>query len=97
MNLLSISAEFSIFTSMTISLPPELQAQLQNLADRRGEDLNTIVVELLAQGLNPPSPEALGYSRDFLDQVIGQWAGLPLERPTQMPLQPREQVQWPIS
>ncbi len=82
---------------MTISLPPELQAQLQTLADRRGEDINTIVLELLAQGLNPSAPETLGYSRNFLDQVIGQWAGSPLERAAQMPLQTREQIQWPIS
>ena len=56
---------------MTITLPPELQTKLQTLADRRGEDLNTIVIELLAQSLNPNYPEALGYSRDFLNNVIG--------------------------
>jgi hypothetical protein len=82
---------------MTITLPPELQTQLQTLADRRGKDLNTIVIELLAQSLNPNGPEALGYSRNFLDNVIGQWAGESLDRPTQMPSQPCEEIQWPIS
>jgi hypothetical protein len=82
---------------MTITLPPELQAQLQNLADRRGSDINTIMVELLAQGLNSPSPAVLGYSQNFLENVMGQWEGEPLERPVQLPLPPREEVQWPIS
>ena len=82
---------------MTITLPPELQTRLQTLADRRGEDLNTIVIELLAQSLNPTPPKALGYSRDFLDNVIGQWAGEPLNRPTQMPSQLRGEIQWLIS
>jgi hypothetical protein len=80
---------------MTITLPPELQAQLQSLADRRGSDLNTIMIELLAQGLN--SPSTLGYSRNFLENVMGQWEGEPLERPVQLPLQSRKEVQWPIS
>jgi hypothetical protein len=82
---------------MTITLPPELQTQLQTLADRRGEDLNTIVIELLAQSLNPNHPEALGYSCNFLDNVIGQWAGEPLDQATQLPIQSREEIQWPIS
>jgi hypothetical protein len=78
---------------MTIILSPELQTQLHILADRRGEDLNTVVIELLAQSLNPNHPEALGYSRNFLDNLIGQWAGEPLDglrptgghRPTRIP------------
>jgi hypothetical protein len=84
-------------TPMTITLPPELQAAIQSIADRRGADLNTIVLELIAQSLPKNSPEDLGYSQNFLDNVMGQWAGDPLQRPTQMPLQPIEETQWSIS
>jgi hypothetical protein len=82
---------------MTITLPPELQATLQSLADQRGEDIDTIVIELLTQSLSHNSPEAIGYSPEFLNNVLGQWAGDPLERPIQMPLQQREEIQWPTS
>ena len=86
---------------MTIILPPEIQTTLQTIADQRGEDINTIAIELiiqsLNQSLNPISPEALGYSRNFLDNVIGQWSGEPLERPIQALLQQREEIQWPSS
>lgn len=40
------------------------------------------------------TPEDLGYSRRFLDEVIGSWEGEPLERPEQLPFQEREEIQW---
>lgn len=36
---------------MVITLPPELEAKLQQVANRQGKDLATIVTELLTQSL----------------------------------------------
>ncbi len=57
---------------MTITLPPELQIQLQTLADRRGEDLNTI--DALAMRICEEHPEAAGVPANFtlLDELEGQ-------------------------
>jgi hypothetical protein len=32
-----------------------------------------------------PSPEELGFSQNFLEEVVGSWEGKPLERPEQLP------------
>jgi hypothetical protein len=45
----------------------------------------------------PNSPEELGFSRNFLENVIGSWEGESLERPDQLPWTEREEVQWPTS
>ncbi|MEA5421149.1 hypothetical protein VB712_18135 [Spirulina sp. CCNP1310] len=36
-------------------------------------------------------PEALGYSRYFLEEVVGGWLGEPLERPQQLEFEEREE------
>jgi hypothetical protein len=41
------------------------------------------------------TPEELGYSPKFLEEVIGSWEGEPLERPEQLPFETREEIQWP--
>jgi len=43
------------------------------------------------------TPEELGFSRRFLDKVIGSWEGEPLERPEQLPFTEREDIQWHTS
>ncbi|MBD2363861.1 hypothetical protein H6G36_22190 [Anabaena minutissima FACHB-250] len=43
------------------------------------------------------TPQELGYSHKFLENVIGSWEGEPLERPEQLPFENREEIQWPIS
>lgn len=43
------------------------------------------------------TPEELGFSRRFLEEVIGSWEGEPLERPEQLPFEEREEIQWHIS
>lgn len=43
------------------------------------------------------TPEEIGYSRNFLENVIGSWEGEPLERPEQLPSEDREEIQWPTS
>jgi len=42
-------------------------------------------------------PEELGYSRRFLEEVIGSWEGEPLEGPEQFHFEEREEIQSPIS
>ncbi|MEH2108238.1 hypothetical protein [Nostoc sp.] len=39
----------------------------------------------------------LEYSRKFVEEVIGSWEGEPLERPEQLPIEEREEIQWSIS
>ncbi len=43
------------------------------------------------------TPEKLGFSRRFLEEVIGSWEGEPLARPEQLPFEEREEIQWPTS
>ena len=43
------------------------------------------------------TPEELGYSRRFLEEVIGSWEGEPIERPEQLYFEKREEIQSPIS
>lgn len=43
------------------------------------------------------SPEELGYSRRFLEEVIGSWEGEMIEIPEQLHFEEREEIQWPIS
>ncbi|OBQ27626.1 MAG: hypothetical protein AN483_19715 [Aphanizomenon flos-aquae MDT14a] len=43
------------------------------------------------------TPEELGYSRRFLEEVIGSWEDEPLERPEQLYFEEREEIQCPIS
>lgn len=43
------------------------------------------------------SPEELGYSRRFLEEVIGGWKGQIVEIPEQIQFEEREEIQWPIS
>ena len=43
------------------------------------------------------TPEELGYSRRFLEEVIGSWEDEPIERPEQLHFEEREEIQWPIS
>lgn len=42
-------------------------------------------------------PEELGFSRRFLEEVIGSWEGEPLERPEQLPFTERDEIQWSTS
>lgn len=41
------------------------------------------------------TPQELGYSHKFVEEVIGSWEGEPLERPEQLPFETREEIQWP--
>lgn len=43
------------------------------------------------------SPEELGYSRRFLEEVIGSWEGEMIEIPEQLHFEEREEIQWTIS
>jgi predicted transcriptional regulator len=52
---------------MPITLPPELEAKLQQVANRQGKDLSTIVTELLTQSLaqepNLPNAQSAKFMR----------------------------------
>jgi hypothetical protein len=76
---------------LQIQLPPEIANQ----------ELDVVIV--FQPVIPEPSqtitktPQELGYSHRFLENVIGSWEGEPLERPEQLPFDNREEIQWPIS
>ena len=71
---------------LKIQLPPEIANQ----------ELDVVIVFQSAEVSSkaPKTPEELGYSRRFLEEVIGSWEGEPLERPEQLPFEEREEIQW---
>jgi hypothetical protein len=71
---------------LQIQLPPEIANQ----------ELDVVIV---FQPVIPESsqtiaktPQELGYSHRFLENVIGSWEGEPLERPEQLPFDNREKI-----
>ncbi|WP_445630345.1 hypothetical protein [Nostoc sp. DSM 114167] len=76
---------------LQIQLPPEIANQ----------ELDVVIVfqPVIQKSSQSPNktPEELGYSRKFVEEVIGSWEGDPLERPEQLPFEEREEIQWPIS
>jgi hypothetical protein len=76
---------------LQIQLPPEIVNQ----------ELDVVIVfQPVIQESSPSSnktPQELGYSRRFVEEVIGSWEGEPLERPEQLPFEEREEIQWPTS
>ncbi|MEA5577648.1 hypothetical protein [Anabaena sp. UHCC 0451] len=69
----------------------ELPAEFAN------EELEIVIVfQRIAEKSLPSAtktPEELGYSRRFLDEVIGSWEGEPLEHQKQIPFEEREEIQ----
>ncbi|MEH2439015.1 hypothetical protein [Nostoc sp.] len=76
---------------LQIQLPPEIANQ----------ELDVVIVfqPVIQKSSQSPNktPEELGYSRKFVEEVIGSWEGDPLERPEQLPFEEREEIQWPTS
>ncbi len=76
---------------LQIQLPPEITNQ----------ELDVVIVfhPVIQKSTQSPNktPEELGYSRKFVEEVIGSWEGDPLERPEQLPFEEREEIQWPTS
>ncbi|MEH1997282.1 MAG: hypothetical protein V7L00_00615 [Nostoc sp.] len=76
---------------LQIQLPPEIANQ----------ELDVVIVfqPVIQKSSHSPNktPEELGYSRKFVEEVIGSWEGDPLERPEQLPFEEREEIQWPTS
>jgi len=74
---------------LKIQLPPEIANQ----------ELDIVIVFQTAEGFPKSSktPEELGFSPNFLNEVIGSWEGEPLKRPEQLPFEEREEIQWHTS
>jgi len=74
---------------LQIQLPPEIANQ----------ELEVVIVfQAVSKETSQPltkNSEELGYSQKFVEEVIGSWEGEPLERPEQLPLETREDIQWP--
>ncbi|MDZ8105687.1 MAG: hypothetical protein RM338_08695 [Nostoc sp. DedQUE12a] len=74
---------------LQVQLPPEITNQ----------ELDVVIVfQAVTKESSQSSiqtPQELGYSHRFLDEVIGSWEGEPLERPEQLPFEEREEIQWP--
>ncbi|MEX0272647.1 hypothetical protein AB3R30_26415 [Leptolyngbyaceae cyanobacterium UHCC 1019] len=74
---------------LKIQLPSEIANQ----------ELDIVIVFQTTEGFSHSSktPEELGYSGKFLNEVIGSWEGEPLKRPEQLPFDEREEIQWHTS
>ncbi|MBG1260670.1 hypothetical protein [Nostoc commune] len=76
---------------LQIQLPPEIANQ----------ELDVVIVfqPVIQKSSQSPNKtlEELGYSRKFVEEVIGSWEGDRLERPEQLPFEEREEIQWPTS
>ncbi len=66
--------------------------QLQIPVNVKNTDLEVMVIIQPAPSSStaPKTPEALGYSREFLEQVVGGWEGELLVRPAQLPCDQRD-------
>jgi hypothetical protein len=73
---------------LKIQLSPEIANQELDIV---------IVFQPAGVTKSPKTPEELGFSRRFLEEVVGSWEGEPLERPEQLPFEEREEIQWPTS
>lgn len=65
--------------------------QLQIPVSMKNTDLEVMVIIQPASSNStvPKASEALGYSREFLEQVVGGWEEELLDRPTQLPYDER--------
>lgn len=75
--------------------------QIQLPAEIANQELDVVIVFQPVSKNSSQSatktPEELGYSRRFLEEVIGSWEGEPLECPEQLPFEEREEIKWPTS
>ncbi|MFM2060334.1 MAG: hypothetical protein RLZZ507_4 [Cyanobacteriota bacterium] len=90
-NFMGIKAQIGNNKIVKIELPPEFA----------NEELEMVIVfqRIAKTSLKSEiqSSEELGYSRRFLEEVIGSWEGEMIEIPEQLQFEEREEVQWPIS
>jgi hypothetical protein len=70
-------------------LPDELVDQVKERARARGLSVSAYLAEIVKSQMVDDWPE------DFFDTVVGGWAGEPLRRPEQPPLERREEVDVP--
>ncbi|MEC4819255.1 MAG: hypothetical protein SAK29_39190 [Scytonema sp. PMC 1069.18] len=75
--------------------------QIRLPAEMANQELDVVIVfQPVSKESSQPAnttPGELGYSRMFVEEVIGSWEGEPLERPEQLPFETREEIQWPTS
>lgn len=72
--------------------------QIQLPQNAANQDLELVIVFQPIVETSPQTeaktPEEIGCSRNFSENVIGSWEGEPLERPEQLPSQNRKEIQW---
>ena len=66
---------------MHLYLTDALAEEVRNRAKSRGMTVSAYLTEILRSHLTDPWPEG------FFSKVVGGWAGAPLERPEQFPLE----------
>lgn len=73
--------------------------QIQVPDNLKNQNLEILVVfQPIASPDNQPkhttenTPESLGWSPGFFENVVGSWEGEPLERPPQLPFEIREEL-----
>lgn len=77
------------------NLEPEILEKLQNQAITHGRTLREEIKLILTKEANQPilkTPESLGWSQGFFEEVIGGWQGEPLTRAKQEDIPMREEL-----
>lgn len=83
------------------TLKQDIELGLQQLRDGNystytTETLPTLLDTIKQHGKQriATDPESLGYSRKFLDEVVGSWQGEGIERPPQLPWEDEAELHW---
>ncbi|MDB9466551.1 hypothetical protein PN455_15340 [Dolichospermum circinale CS-539] len=88
MESMKIKAQIGNDRIVKIELPPEFA----------NEELEMVIVfqRIAKTSLKSEnkSPEELGYSRRFLEEVVGSWEGEMIEIPEQLQFEEREEIQF---
>jgi hypothetical protein len=72
-------------TQLQIELPDEVVVEVKRRADSQGLSITRFVTELVAREVSN------GWPKGFFEEVVGGWKGEPLERPTPLTLETREE------
>ena len=73
-------------TQITLHLEDDIAARLELEAVSQGISVSDYLVKLVLREIGPGWPER------FFDEVVGGWAGEPLERPPQESYETRESL-----
>lgn len=75
-------------TQLQIELPDEIATEIQRRAETQGLSVSRFVMGLVQREIGIGK----GWPQGFFEEVVGGWKGEPLERPSQLPLETRDEI-----